>query len=213
MLRVRQGEEYSIVVNNPLPVRVAAAVSVDGLNTVDGQRSTPRTARKWMIDPYGSVTITGWQTGSDSNRRFVFTRQDSSYAQWREKKDGKPLTRNLGVIGVAWFWNESELDAALHPPQPFSDEVTRSEVAGRKSAEAPSPAAPSAGAASEGRAGTGMGREQAHHVTQVEFNANAGMFSLADVLKIYYEFAQDPPEPLPFVGEEEETQRFAPAMP
>jgi hypothetical protein len=77
----------------------------------------------------------------------------------------------------------------------------------KRSAQAPS----AAGAAAE-KAGTGMGHSQYHPVTEVEFDGNAGMFSVRDVLKIYYEFAKDPAEPLPFVSEEEETGRFAPDM-
>jgi hypothetical protein len=62
------------------------------------------------------------------------------------------------------------------------------------------------------RAGTGMGAQQINRVTEVEFNADAGMFSVRDVLKIFYEFAQEPPEPIPFVDDEEENGRFAPDM-
>jgi hypothetical protein len=205
-LKVRPGEEYSIVVRNPLPVRAAVAVSIDGLNSIDGSRSTPRQARKWIVDPHGSITITGWQISNENNRKFVFTQDSGSYAQWREGREGKPYTRNLGVIGIAWSWNREELERALHPPQPFKDELSM-----RKS-ERPS-AAPAAAASAEGRAGTGMGEEESNHVTSVEFQADAGMFNLRDVLSLYYEFAPEPPVPQPFVGEDEEGQRFAPAMP
>lgn len=205
-LKVRPQEEYSIVVQNPLPVRAAVAVSIDGLNSIDGARSTPRRARKWMIDPHGSITITGWQINSESNRKFVFTQDSGSYAQWREGREGKPYTRNLGVIGVAWTWNRAELDLALHPPKPFEDEtyIKRADKRGP---------APSAAPAAEGRAGTGMGQEQSNRVSTVEFQADAGMFSVGDVLSLFYEFAPEPPVPQPFVGEEEEGTRFTPQMP
>jgi hypothetical protein len=214
-LYVRPGEEYSIVVNNPLPVRAAVAVSIDGLNSIDGSRTTPGRARKWMIAPHSSLSITGWQTGSDTARNFVFTPDDASFAQWKENKSGRHYTKNLGVIGVAWFWNREELEAALHPPQPFAD-GDRSMKALRRSADSSNmagmPAQAPAAAAAEAKAGTGMGEEAYHPVTEVEFNANAGMYSLKDVLKLYYEFAKEPARPQPFVGQEEEGMRFTEDM-
>jgi hypothetical protein len=160
-----------------------------------------------MIEPHSSITISGWQTGGQTLRKFLFTSQDATYAQWREKKDGSPYTKNLGVIGVAWFWNSAELEAALHPPQPFVDETLNKKQMRRM--EAPAPAAP---AAAESRAGTGMGREERNVVTSVAFNPDAGMFSVRDVLKIFYEFAPEPPQPQPFMNEGDENERFAPDM-
>jgi len=215
-LKVRPNEEYAIVVRNPLPVRAAVAVTIDGLNSIDGKRTTPRNAQKWMIGPNASITISGWQTSKQTLRKFVFTEQSASFAQWREDKDGKKFTQNLGVIGVAWFWNNQELELALHPPQPqpfvedesafAADRASRSKAAGK----APS-AAPSMRAEAESRAGTGMGREQQNRVTQVQFDATAGMFSVRDVLKVFYEFAQEPTEPQPFVDDEDDG-RFTPDM-
>ncbi|HYG10609.1 MAG TPA: hypothetical protein VD835_11715, partial [Pyrinomonadaceae bacterium] len=43
-----EGEEYAIRLSNPLPVRVAVALSVDGLNTIDARRTTARDASKWV---------------------------------------------------------------------------------------------------------------------------------------------------------------------
>lgn len=211
-LKVRPNEEYSIVVKNPMPVRVGVAVSIDGLNSIDGKRTSPREARKWIIEPNSSITVAGWQTGKETLRKFVFTQQDESYAQWQENKGGKPLTRNLGVIGVAWFWNSGELDAALHPPEPFVDDAKRAvqaEAAGR----APAPAPSAASAKADTKAGTGMGKQQKNLVTEVEFSADAGMYAVKDVLKIYYEFAKEPPEPQPFVDDAVDESRFAPEMP
>jgi hypothetical protein len=209
-LKVRPGEEFSIVLRNPLPVRAAVALSVDGLNTVDGKRSSPRNARKWILEPYGSMTVSGWQTSSESARKFVFVQDEASFANWREKKEGKPYGRNLGVIGAAWFWNAEELERALHPPQPFEDDVIAHNKASKRadSNGAPAPAA----AEASGRAGTGMGREQSNPVTQVAFNATAGMYSVRDVLKIFYEFAQEPAVPQPFISDDDDSGRFTPQM-
>jgi hypothetical protein len=213
-LQVRPEEEYSIIISNPLPVRVGVAVSIDGLNSIDGKRSSPRNARKWILEPNSSMTIDGWQTNSSTLRKFVFTKQDAAYAQWKESKEGKPYTKNLGVIGVAWFWNSDELERALHPPQPFADEAyNKAEIAsGNDKRRMKAPAAMPSAAAAEDRAGTGMGRQQSNHVTEVEFHPTAGMYSVRDVLKIFYEFAKEPPQPMPFVSEEEDNGRFAPDM-
>ncbi len=203
-IKVRSEEEYSIVVRNPLPVRVGVAVTVDGLNSIDGKRTTPRDARKWIIEPHSSITIDGWQISKKALKKFVFTDDSESYAKWQEDKSGKPLTRNLGVIGVAWFWNANELYQVLHPPKPFAEEMTSMDKAAGAPAAAPG--------MRKSRAGTGMGDEKQNLVRRVEFDGNVGMFKVRDVLKIYYEFAQDPPEPKPFVDDEEDDIRFAPDM-
>lgn len=211
-LQVHRGEEYSVTIRNPLPVRVGVALSIDGLNSIDGKLTTPKKARKWMIEPHGQITISGWQTSKQTSRKFVFTGEDSSYAEWKEKKSGKPFTKNLGVIGVAWFWNEQELQRALHPPQPFANEFTSSQAYKKSEGRGSAAPAPSAADRSEERAGTGMGTEQAHAVTEVEFNPTAGMYAVADCLKIFYEFASEPPQPQPFVSEEKENDKFAEEM-
>jgi hypothetical protein len=217
MLKVQADEEYSIVIRNPLPVQAAVAVTIDGLNSIDGKRATPKNSKKWIIGPNATLSIEGWQTGGQTLRRFVFTHDASSYAQWQENRTGKPLTRNLGVIGVAWFWNKEELDAALHPPQPFENEYSSPNGTPRQASRGKSAASPAyeaqAGSAVQDKAGTGMGRQEYNAVTQVEFNSNAGMFSVGDVMKIYYEFAKEAPEPAPFINEGEENDRFAPEMP
>lgn len=214
VLKVKPNEEYSILVRNPLPVRVAVAVTIDGLNSIDGKRTSPRNAQKWMIEPNSTLTVAGWQTGRKTLRKFLFTDQSNTLAQWREERDGKMFTRNLGVIGVAWFWNSGELEAALRPPQPFvEDRSAEADYALRDRKASMAPAAAGAPAArAEAKAGTGMGRQEHNHVTEVEFNANAGMFAVKDVLKIYYEFAKEPAEPLPFVEEDEDEGRFTPDM-
>src|SRR5688572_9787185 len=56
-----EGAEYEVRIRNPLPFRVAVALSVDGLNTIDARRTTAWNASKWVIEPYGTINITGWQ--------------------------------------------------------------------------------------------------------------------------------------------------------
>jgi hypothetical protein len=230
-LFVKDGSEYSVVIKNPLPVRVGVALTVDGLNSIDGKRTTADNASKWMIDSYSSITIKGWQTGSDRLRRFVFTRQSDTYAQWKEKRDDADYTANLGVIGVAYFWNSGELRDALNPPQPFAYNE-REDRAADLAPAASQPAYPAAGAGmsadacksrkaqtesapaakkAEERAGTGMGRAENNSVEQVEFTYDTGMYANSDVMKIYYEFMKKAPQPQPFM-DDRQNSGYAPEM-
>jgi hypothetical protein len=148
-----KGREYAIRIRNPYPVRVAVALSVDGLNTIDARQTTAAHARKWVLDPYETITISGWQTSQSQARRFEFTTEERSYGQALGK------TENLGII-TAVFFKERMMHTMLNQSL---DARTRS--------QAPPPA-PAAGAGNEQRAdseyaATGMGRRTDHHVTQV----------------------------------------------
>src|SRR5436190_4104690 len=101
-----KGREYAIRLRNPYGVRVAVALSVDGLNTIDARDTTALDARKWVLGPYETVTISGWQTSQSEARRFEFTTEARSYGQALGK------TANLGVISAAFF---RERVAAITP--------------------------------------------------------------------------------------------------
>ena len=45
-VEARRGREYAIRLRNPYAVRVAVALSVDGLNTIDARETTAADARK-----------------------------------------------------------------------------------------------------------------------------------------------------------------------
>lgn len=92
-----RGRNYAIRLTNPLDVRVAVALSVDGLSTIDARRSSARDARKWVLDPHETITISGWQVDLQHARRFFFTTEEESYAQWLGK------TENLGLITAVFF--------------------------------------------------------------------------------------------------------------
>src|SRR5688500_11766544 len=92
-----KGCEYAIRLRNRYPVRVAVALSVDGLNTIDAQHTTSSGARKWVLEPYQTVTISGWQINRSEARKFEFTTEPNSYAQALGK------AANLGVISAAFF--------------------------------------------------------------------------------------------------------------
>lgn len=168
-----KGREYAIRLRNPYGVRVAVALSVDGLNTIDARHTTASDARKWVLDPYETVTISGWQTSRSQARRFEFTTESQSYAQALGK------AANIGVISAVFFRERIPSVAAELAPRQSSP------AAGRAAKDAPAPpAAPAAPSAQSGNAresstvnekvlrdqeyaATGMGRATDHAVTQV----------------------------------------------
>jgi hypothetical protein len=150
-----KGREYAIQLRNPYGVRVAVALSVDGLNSIDARQTSASEARKWVLDPYETVTISGWQTSRTEARRFEFTTEERSYGQALGK------TGNFGVISAVFFKERvpevQTLDESvrMRAPQPSA-----------------APAAPAdrrqdSAKRAEEYAATGMGRRTDHAVTQV----------------------------------------------
>jgi hypothetical protein len=92
-----ENAEYELRIHNPLSTRVAVALSVDGLNTIDARHTSAWEAHKWVIEPYGTISLRGWQMSSENARRFYFTTERDSYAS----KLGQ--TANLGVISAVFF--------------------------------------------------------------------------------------------------------------
>jgi hypothetical protein len=92
-----ENAEYELRIHNPLGSRVAVALSVDGMNTIDARHTSAWDARKWVIEPYGTIYVRGWQMSSESARRFYFTTERDSYGA----KIGQ--TANVGVISAVFF--------------------------------------------------------------------------------------------------------------
>src|SRR6185436_3551064 len=105
------GAEYELQVRNSSPERVAVALSVDGLNTIDARHTSAWNASKWVIEPYQTITISGWQVSSERARRFYFTNERDSYGA----KLGQ--TDNLGVISAVFF---KERRRIIPPPYPIT---------------------------------------------------------------------------------------------
>src|SRR5215212_3608698 len=59
-----EGAEYEIRLRNASSERVAVALSVDGLNTIDARQTTAWKSSKWVMEPHQTITITGWQMSS-----------------------------------------------------------------------------------------------------------------------------------------------------
>ncbi len=88
---------YNIKISNNLPERIAVALSVDGLNTIDGRRTSARAAAKWIIPPYDTIVVKGWQKSKRYGARFYFTSEKDSYAYKRG------YNQNLGIISMVAF--------------------------------------------------------------------------------------------------------------
>jgi hypothetical protein len=92
-----ENAEYELRVHNPTSARVAVALAVDGLNSIDARHTSAWDAHKWVIEPFGTIHVRGWQMSSESARRFYFTTERDSYAA----KLGQ--TSNLGLITAVFF--------------------------------------------------------------------------------------------------------------
>lgn len=92
-----ENAEYELRIHNPTGSRVAVALAVDGLNSIDARHTSAWDAHKWVIGPYGTINVRGWQMSSEAARRFYFTTERDSYAA----KLGQ--TSNLGLITAVFF--------------------------------------------------------------------------------------------------------------
>jgi hypothetical protein len=106
-----KGKEYAIRITNPIDARVAVALSVDGLNTINARHTDARSAYKWVMGPYESIVISGWQTNARQARRFFFTTEERSYGAWLGQ------TENLGIISAV-FYRERTRWVQRPVPQP-----------------------------------------------------------------------------------------------
>jgi hypothetical protein len=170
-----KGREYAIRLRNPYPVRVAVALSVDGLNTIDARETTAGDARKWVLGPYETVTISGWQTSQLDARRFEFTTEARSYGQALGK------AANLGVISAVFF--KERVPAVVQDTA--KDETSRQGPAAPSSAPSEQNAASAEARKADEFAATGMGRRTDHAVTQVWLNLED---TPAQMVNIRYEF-------------------------
>lgn len=184
-----KGREYSIRLRNRTGERVAVALSVDGLNSIDARTTTAAEARKWILGPYQTIILDGWQTSSSTARRFFFTSEEQSYGAWLGKK------RNLGLISAAVFRENrpvailQEREEHREGTQGRSDEsggtgAAMPEAKMKDSAEA-GPAMRSQPKSPDDLAATGIGSETSHPVRQIAFDAED---SPSTVLELRYEY-------------------------
>ena len=175
-----KGREYSIRLTNRTGERIAVALAVDGLNSIDAKHTSARDARKWILAPWETVTLSGWQTSSGTARRFVFTSESGSYGSWLGR------TSDLGVISAAFFREvRPRLDRIEPPlaPQPLAE----SGIGNDSKEDAPRESLSGAqkSRAKDELAATGIGREVDHRVIQVDFDEEAVP---ASIISIRYEY-------------------------
>jgi len=202
-VEARDGCEYAIQLTNNTSDRVAIHLSVDGLNTIDASQSSPSRGPRWVLEPWQSALIPGWQTGSTHSRRFYFTTADESYADWigdtsdagqirivayRERRPRpQPITIDPGWDGTRRRSGDSSSGGA------------RSEWNGDSAASAekrvPAEAAPSTSdyygdhwrSWQDERAATGIGRETSHSVRTTSFDAESASFARITFRYGYYD--------------------------
>ena len=175
-----ENAEYELRIHNPLGVRVAVALAVDGLNTIDARHTSAWDAHKWVIEPYGTIHIQGWQMSSQNARRFYFTTERDSYGA----KLGQ--TANLGVISAVFFRERKPITIMPVTPRPSSkeDDRTRRDKSGQEagdSAQSPSRAqnrseksgVQSYPAPDEESAATGIGRSVRNDVTWINMDLDS----------------------------------------
>jgi hypothetical protein len=205
--------EYSVRLRNRTAERIAIALSVDGLNSIDALTTTARDARKWVLGPYETITLDGWQASSATARKFYFTTEEKSYGSWLGK------TKNLGLIAAAVF-REKRPPISIYNGPPYDvpfRQREEGESRGDESSRAPGPEEPSAPMGKDGGmptpetdegsagsrgstlpkrsdiqpkksddfAATGIGEETSHPVQQVYFDSED---SPAAVLELRYEY-------------------------
>jgi len=184
---------YTLRLHNPLGCRVAVALAVDGLNTIDARHTEAWDARKWVLEPYETVEIPGWQVSGSHAREFTFTGEKGSYGAALGETD------NLGVIEAVFYREKLRpRPPVVYDPPPRRDDGPFHWLLPGELPTAPAPEARrEAGAAAESRAqkeapalsdeyaGTGMGGRTHHEVTEVELELEESPAARA---RVRYEF-------------------------
>src|ERR1043166_7799317 len=167
-----RGAEYEVRLRNSSADRVAGALSVDGLNTIDALQTSAWNASKWVIEPYQTITISGWQMSSERARRFYFTNERDSYGA----KLGQ--TANLGVISAVFF-RERNRPISVTPPSTMSRDKAEEQ-------SARGTAAPNAKLKDDDEyAATGIGRNVRNDVQWVNMDLDS---NAAGEVTIRYEY-------------------------
>ena len=177
------GHEYAVRIRNTTGARVLVVTSVDGVNVISGDTASPSQSG-YVLDPWGSVEISGWRKSMSRTAAFYFTDLGDSYAA----RTGRP--QNVGVIGVAVFQERPK--RIVHPRWDYRGRLAQKDAANEgaatdraepSSSVPPPPAsAPQAGARAaeeyerrsaeagpQGKIGTGHGRNEESRVTLTDF--------------------------------------------
>ena len=192
-----KGRDFTLRLTNPTGERVAVALSVDGRNVVDARHTAAQTATKWVLEPWQTVEIPGWQINGETARRFFFTETARSYAKWLGD------TSNVGTIEAVFFREKRHRvvrpGAVSREAPVFEERQARDQAASGSSAPAgppktvAQPSAPQRDAKAEALraneadsyAATGIGDRQAFSVQWVDFQEDP---SPVATITLRYEF-------------------------
>jgi len=172
-----EGREYEVRLTNLTDRRIAVALAVDGLNSIDAKTTSANDASKWVLDPHETTTISGWQTSSTHARHFFFTTEKNSYGEWLGRAD------NLGVIEAVVFREKQPRKTLSQWFGGLTDEAPEPARRARPSAEAESKA--EAGSDADDMAATGIGRRVDHRVRRVQLDLEDDP---ATQLRLRYEY-------------------------
>jgi hypothetical protein len=181
------GEKYSLLVTNKSSARLLSVVAVDGVNVITGETATPAQSG-YVLDPLGSVDISGWRKNMSEVAAFVFTPLPDSYAA-RTDRPG-----NVGVIGLAVFreYQPPRPPASLQQPAPPSGSGARGDAARESSAGSASRDSAAAPLESlrtlpkaEEKLGTGHGEREASAARWTDFRRASER--PAEVIALYYD--------------------------
>jgi hypothetical protein len=203
-----KGKDFVIRLFNPTSERIAVALSVDGRNVIDAKRTTEMAATKWILGPWQTADIPGWQMSGQTARKFFFTETASSYAKWLGD------TSNVGTIEAVFFrekrrvpiLREKKDEARVAPEEigqaPYGVEggvaggvaggvESNERPAGKATAEAPlaapEPSRRQKAAEADRFAATGIGDQTRFPVEWVDFEEDPHPFAR---VAIRYEFRE-----------------------
>jgi hypothetical protein len=158
-----RGREYALRLTNLIDRRIAVALAVDGLNSIDAKTTSAAKASKWVLGPYETTTISGWQISNTDARRFFFTTEEKSYGAWLDR------TVNLGVIEAVVFRERTSRPRAGGWMGAREGEAPAPAERKRRSAEGESDSNEKSAAADD-LAATGIGRRIDHRVRRVHLD-------------------------------------------
>ncbi len=94
-----RGRNYALAVTNNSGRRIGVLIAVDGLNVVNGERSSLGAGEAmYVLDPWERTVIRGWRSSLDDVRKFVFVDEERSYAERTGQSNG-----DMGWIRVLAF--------------------------------------------------------------------------------------------------------------
>jgi hypothetical protein len=209
-----QGAEYELRMRNPSPDRIAVALSVDGLNTIDARHTSAWNASKWVIEPYQTITISGWQMSSDRARRFYFTNERDSYGA----KLGQ--TADLGVISAVFFRERRRIISVTPSPILRDESAPNESMSTQQAPKAKGESARDRAVApvpDDEYAATGIGRSVRHDVRWVDMDLDSRSAAEVTIRYEYYSALlrlgvvprQQPREPYP-LQRRENSRGFSP---